>query len=71
MEFDGTLTLEDVSTEDVWLALSVPVVIEQALRGCRFPVAVDEGEGSASNPSLEMNSRMHLIGTGEGIDVEW
>ena len=64
MEFDGTLTPEGVPMEDVWLALSASVMIEKALTGCPFPVG--EGEGSASNPSLEMNSRMHLVGTDEG-----
>jgi hypothetical protein len=69
MEFDGTSTLEDVPREDVWLAFSASVMIETVLPGCSFPVAVDEDEGSASNPSLEMNSRMHLVGTDEGVDV--
>jgi hypothetical protein len=44
MEFSGTFTLEDVTTEEVWLALSDPVMIKNALPGCQFLVAVDEEE---------------------------
>jgi carbon monoxide dehydrogenase subunit G len=44
MEFTGTFTLEDVSTEEVWLALSDPVMIKQALPGCQFLVEVDTEE---------------------------
>jgi len=44
MEFDGTVSIEDVTTEEVWLALSDPVMIKQALPGCQFLVAVDEGD---------------------------
>jgi len=28
MEFDGTFTIEDVSSEEVWLALSDPYIIK-------------------------------------------
>jgi carbon monoxide dehydrogenase subunit G len=42
MEFEGTATIEDVSAEEVWLALSDPVMIKQALPGCQFLTAVDE-----------------------------
>jgi carbon monoxide dehydrogenase subunit G len=44
MEFNGTFTLEDVSTEEVWLALSDPIMIKEALPGCQFLVRVDEGD---------------------------
>lgn len=44
MEFDGTVSIEDVTTEEVWLALSDPVMIKQALPGCQFLVAVDEAD---------------------------
>ncbi|MFB6228607.1 MAG: CoxG family protein [Halobacteriales archaeon] len=43
MEFDGTASIEDVSDEEVWLALSDPVIIKQALPGCQFLTAVEEG----------------------------
>lgn len=42
MKFSGTFTLEDATTEEVWLALSDPVMIKNALPGCRFLVQVDE-----------------------------
>ncbi len=31
MEFDGEFTLEGVTSEEVWLALSDPVMIKNAL----------------------------------------
>jgi carbon monoxide dehydrogenase subunit G len=42
MQFDGTFGLEDVTTEEVWLALSDPVMIKKALPGCQFLVEVDD-----------------------------
>jgi carbon monoxide dehydrogenase subunit G len=48
MEFSGTVSIEDVTTEEVWLALSDPVMIKQALPGCQFLVAVD-----GDNPDFE------------------
>ena len=44
MEFSGTVSIDGVSTEEVWLALSDPVMIKQALPGCQFLVAVEEGD---------------------------
>jgi len=44
MEFSGTFELEDTTTEEVWLALSDPVMIESALPGCQFLVRVDEND---------------------------
>ena len=43
MKFSGTFKLEDTTTEEVWLALSDPVMIESALPGCQFLVQVEEG----------------------------
>lgn len=40
MEFDGTIELTGVTTEEVWLALSDPVMIKQSLPGCKFVVQV-------------------------------
>lgn len=42
MEFSGTFELEATDSEEVWLALSDPVLIEQALPGCQFLVRVDD-----------------------------
>jgi carbon monoxide dehydrogenase subunit G len=42
VEFSGTFKLEDTTTEEVWLALSDPVMIESALPGCQFLVEVDD-----------------------------
>ncbi len=42
MEFSGTFELEATDIEEVWLALSDPVLIEQALPGCQFLVEVDD-----------------------------
>lgn len=44
MEFDGTFTLEDATTEEVWAALSDPVMIKQALPGCQFLLEVDDDD---------------------------
>lgn len=44
MEFSGTFTLDDTTTEEVWLALSDPVMIKKALPGCQFLVQVDEDD---------------------------
>ncbi|MUW14907.1 carbon monoxide dehydrogenase [Halorubrum sp. CBA1125] len=42
MEFEGTFTIDDVSTEEVWLALSDPVLIKQSLPGCQFLTRVED-----------------------------
>lgn len=42
MEFNGEFTIEDVTVEEVWLALSDPVTIKRALPGCKFVVEVDD-----------------------------
>lgn len=44
MEFNGTFELEDATTEDVWLALSDPALVQSALPGCEFLVRVDDGD---------------------------
>jgi len=44
VEFDGTVSIADVTSEEVWLALSDPVMIKQSLPGCQFLVAVDDEE---------------------------
>lgn len=41
MEFSGTFELEDTTTDEVWLALSDPVMVESALPGCEFLVPVE------------------------------
>lgn len=42
MNFDGTFEIDDVTAEEVWLALSDPYMIKAALPGCKFLVRVDE-----------------------------
>lgn len=42
MEFNGTFEIEDASPEEVWLALSDPVLIKHALPGCQFLVPVED-----------------------------
>ena len=42
MEFSGSFELEDVTPEEVWLALSDPYMIKAALPGCEFLVEVDD-----------------------------
>jgi len=42
VEFEGTFTIEDVSTEEVWLALSDPILIKQSLPGCQFLRRVED-----------------------------
>lgn len=42
MEFTGTFELDDVTPEEVWLALSDPYTITAALPGCEFLVEVDD-----------------------------
>ena len=41
MEFNGRFELEDVTTEEVWLALSDPYMIKNALPGCQFLLEVE------------------------------
>lgn len=42
VKFNGTFELENTTIEEVWLALSDPVMIESALPGCQFLVEVNE-----------------------------
>ena len=42
MEFSGTFELEDVTAEEVWLALSDPVMVKQSLPGTQFLVRVED-----------------------------
>nr|WP_209438501.1 hypothetical protein [Natronococcus sp. JC468] len=42
MKFSGTFKLNDTTTEEVWLALSDPIMIENALPGCQFLVEVED-----------------------------
>ena len=44
MEFSGTASIEDATTEEVWLALSDPIMIKQALPGCAFVVRLGDRE---------------------------
>lgn len=60
MQFSGTFELEDTTREEVWLALSDPVLIKNALPGCQFLVEVDE-----ENPDFDA-----LRETAEGMEWE-
>ncbi len=42
MEFSGTFELADATVEEVWLALSDPVLIADALPGCEFLLHVED-----------------------------
>jgi carbon monoxide dehydrogenase subunit G len=42
MDFDGTFELEDVTTEEAWLALSDPIMVKDALPGCQFLLEVED-----------------------------
>ncbi|MFB6153703.1 MAG: CoxG family protein [Halodesulfurarchaeum sp.] len=42
MEFDGTFELEDTTVDEVWIALSDPVLIQRALPGCEFLLEVED-----------------------------
>lgn len=44
MEFNGTFELEDTTAEEVWLALSDPVLIRDSLPGCEFLIEVGDGD---------------------------
>ncbi|WP_313691855.1 CoxG family protein [Halorarum halobium] len=41
MEFNGTFELEEATVEEVWLALSDPVLIADSLPGCEFLLHVE------------------------------
>lgn len=42
MEFNGTFELADTTVDEVWLALSDPVLIADALPGCEFLLHVED-----------------------------
>jgi carbon monoxide dehydrogenase subunit G len=42
MEFSGTFELEDTTVDEVWLALSDPILVRNALPGCEFLIPVDD-----------------------------
>lgn len=44
MNFNGTFELEDTTVEEVWLALSDPVLIADALPGCEFLLHVESDD---------------------------
>lgn len=44
MEFDGTFELEGTTVDEVWLALSDPVLIADALPGCEFLLHVEDDD---------------------------
>ncbi|WP_435347622.1 CoxG family protein [Haloarchaeobius sp. HRN-SO-5] len=42
MEFSGTFELEETTVDDVWLALSDPVLVAESLPGCKFLLDVED-----------------------------
>jgi len=42
MEFNGSFEIENATVEEVWLALSDPVLIKQCLDGCRYLIEIDD-----------------------------
>lgn len=42
MEFNGSFEIEGATVDEVWLALSDPVLIKQSLDGCQFLVRTEE-----------------------------
>lgn len=46
MEFDGAFELEDTTVEEVWLALSDPVLIRDSLPGCTFLIEAESEDVS-------------------------
>lgn len=57
MEFSDTFTLEDTTAEEVWLALSDPVMIKNALPGCQFLVKVDKEDPDFDELEAETSER--------------
>lgn len=62
MEFDGTFTLDAVTTEEVWLAFSDPVMVKNALPGCQFLIEV-----SSDNPDNVDFEALEEEAEGRGI----
>lgn len=69
MQFDGTFELEGTTREEVWLALSDPVLVRNALPGCEFLVEVDDenpdfdalGERAAEADDQEVSTDPDVI----------
>lgn len=57
MQFSGTFELENTTVDEVWLALSDPVLIEQALPGCEFLVPVDSTDADFDDLRAETSDR--------------
>lgn len=53
MDFSGTFELDDVTREEVWVALSDPYMIKAALPGCAFLVQTD------GDPSFDDLAKTH------------
>lgn len=68
MEFDGTFELENTTVEEVWLALSDPILIRDSLPGCKFlvetesdDVSFDELEETAAERDTEPTGDPEVI----------
>ena len=62
MKFNGTFELEDTTVEEVWLALSDPVLIADALPGCEFLRHVESDD--VDFDELVGQGARRLLGTG-------
>lgn len=68
MEFSGTFELEETTVDEVWLALSDPVLIEQSLPGCQFLVRVEDPDPDFDELREELSDReVELTGDPEVI----
>jgi carbon monoxide dehydrogenase subunit G len=78
MKFNGTFELEDTTVEEVWLALSDPVLIADALPGCEFlrhvesdDVDFDELVGQAADREAELTGDAAVIAGRAFRQDEW
>ncbi|MFB6167225.1 MAG: CoxG family protein [Haloferacaceae archaeon] len=78
MNFNGTFELEDTTVEEVWLALSDPVLIADALPGCEFlrhvesdDVAFDELAAAADEADRELTGTPEVIAERAFREGEW
>jgi len=78
MNFNGTFELEDTTVEEVWLALSDPVLIAESLPGCEYLLHVesddvDFGELSerASGRDAELTGDPETIAQRSFREGEW
>lgn len=68
MNFNGTFELEDTTVEEVWLALSDPVLIADSLPGCEYLLHVESDDADMDELSERAADRdVELTGDPETI----